>query len=94
MIVFGWSHARRKFFEIHKAHKLPLAGEMLGRIGELYANEERNRGLPAAARASQRQEKAKPVLEGMKRWLGGTALRDLGQEPAGGSDALRARALR
>ena len=43
-----WAHARRKFFDVHKASGSPLAKEALERIGALYAIEAKLRDLDAA----------------------------------------------
>ncbi len=56
--VACWAHVRRKFFDIHQAHKGAAANEVLERIGRLYAVEERVRGQPAARRATARQAEA------------------------------------
>ena len=34
-----WTHARRKFFDLHKANQSPMAKAALVRIGQLYAIE-------------------------------------------------------
>jgi transposase len=68
-LCFCWAHARRKFFDLDKAHQLPLAREMLERVQRLYAIEERIRGAPAATRAAVRQKEAAPLLAAMKSFL-------------------------
>lgn len=63
------AHARRKFYELHKAHASPVAAEALRRIAEVYQVEEMVRGRPADQRLAARQTKTKPILEDMKAWL-------------------------
>ena len=67
-------HARRKFFEADQTDS--RAGEMLDWIAQLYAIEDtlerrEDEKLEAfqARREQQRRQKAKPVLEKMRRWL-------------------------
>ena len=64
-----WAHARRKFVEIHKAHASPLAAEAIRRIGELYDIERDIRGRSPDERASERKQKAEPLLLDLHRWL-------------------------
>ncbi len=39
--VACWAHVRRKFFDEHKSHGSPIAGEALAKIGELFDIESR-----------------------------------------------------
>jgi len=39
-----WAHVRRKFYDLHVAHKSPVSQGMLRHIGELYAIEGDIRG--------------------------------------------------
>jgi transposase len=64
-----WSHARRKFFEIHAANGSPVAAEALARIGELYAIEDEVRGKPPDERREVRQARAGPALDALHAWL-------------------------
>jgi len=64
-----FAHARRKFFELHAAHKSPIAEEALRRIGELYAIERAGHDLGAEARARLRREQALPLLDELHAWL-------------------------
>jgi len=64
-----WAHSRRKFFEVFKATGSPVAEEALRRIGRLYAVEADAKGLAPEERAALRQEKAGPVIDGLKAWL-------------------------
>lgn len=82
-----WAHARRKFYEIHKAHASPIAAEALKWIGALYAIEADIRGEPPEARAQVRQARAGPLLADLHAWLTDT-LRKLSQKSAL-ADAIR-----
>ncbi len=64
-----WAHARRKFFDAHKASGSPVAKEALRRIGALYAIEATLRDLDPAARSRERQRLLKPQLDVLKHWL-------------------------
>ena len=64
-----WAHARRKFFDVHKASASPLAKEALERIGALYAIEAKLADLDAAECGRRRREHARPLLDDLKRWL-------------------------
>ena len=68
-LAFCWSHARRKFYDVHVATKAPLAEEALRRIGELYAIENEIRGQSADARRAVRQQRSRPLVEAMHTWL-------------------------
>jgi transposase len=84
-LAFCWAHARRKFVDLDKAHQLPLAAEMLERIGALYAIEARIRGAPAAVRAEVRQAQAGPVLAAMKGFVTATLSEISGKSPLAGA---------
>jgi len=64
-----WAHARRKFFDLHKANKSTLAAEALQRIAALYRIEEQARAFDADARHRHRQQHAAPLLIAFKAWL-------------------------
>jgi transposase len=67
--VACWAHARRKFYDIHVAHRSPTTTEALHRIGELYAIEEEVRGKPPELRCSIRQARARPMLDDLRKWM-------------------------
>lgn len=67
--VSCWAHARRKFFDVHKATQSPAAFEALERIGELFAIEREVNGRPPGERLAARQAKAAPLLERFGVWL-------------------------
>ena len=64
-----WAHVRRKFYDLVAAHKSPVAGEALERIGALYAIEKEIRGRSPEERRAVRNERSKPLLESLKQWL-------------------------
>src|SRR3954463_14015301 len=64
-LAFCWAHCRRRFYEIHQATGSPLAEEALRRIGELYKVEAEVRGRPAEERLAVRQERSKPLVDGL-----------------------------
>jgi transposase len=67
--VSCWAHARRKFHDIHVVHASPTTTEAIARIGALYGIEEEIRGKPVDIRRSVRQDRAKPLLDDLRRWM-------------------------
>lgn len=63
------AHARRKFFDLHKAHQSPMALEALNRIAVLYAIEAEGKDLSIAERKCLRAEKSLPALNALHAWL-------------------------
>lgn len=63
------AHARRKFYELAQANESPQATEVLRRIGELYAIEDRAQALSIDARAALRAELALPRLDALHLWM-------------------------
>jgi len=63
------AHVRRKFVDVHKSQGSAIGEEAIRRIAALYGIEKEGRGQLPAERASIRQEKAKPLLDGLDRWL-------------------------
>lgn len=68
VLAFCLAHARRKFFEFHKATNSPIAFEALRQIAAVYAIEKRIRGLSAAGRLAVRQAETKPLMDAFKTW--------------------------
>ena len=68
-LAFCWSHFRRRFYDIAKGGNAPIASEALERIGKLYEIEAEIRGQSAGQRRSQRQARAKPLVEELRTWL-------------------------
>ncbi len=64
-----WAHCRRHFYDLHQAHKSPIAAEALARIGHLYAIENEIREHPPAQRQQERNTRARPLLDALKQWL-------------------------
>ena len=67
--VACWSHARRKFYEVHHATASPIALEALERIAALFAIESSIRGRPSDQRGAAREEHARPLLVRLKTFL-------------------------
>ncbi len=70
-----WAHARRKFFDLHKANQSPMAKEALERIGQLYAIEAEAIDMDCAARKQHRKDKSIPVLTELHQWLTTTRIK-------------------
>ena len=64
-----WAHARRAFYDLHKANASPVAAEALERIGKLYEIEAEIRGRPPDERKAIRQAREGPLLESLREWL-------------------------
>ena len=62
-------HARRNFFEVHKATTSPIAEEALLRYAALYRIEDRIRGCPPDLRLRVRQEHSLPLMDDFEAWL-------------------------
>lgn len=70
-----WSHARRKFYDIHEQQcKLPgtVAHEALQRIAAIFAIEADIQGQRPEERMRQRQLRTRPILDELQRWLTAT----------------------
>jgi transposase len=67
-----WAHVRRKLFDVHAATGSPIAKQALDRIGALYGIEVFIRGKPPDERRRYREDKAVPLLAGLKAWLEAT----------------------
>jgi transposase len=65
-----WAHARRRFFDAHKAghEQATIALQILQRL-YVIEREAKELGLDFGKRRERRQQEAKPLLEGMKPWL-------------------------
>ena len=70
-----WAHARRKFYELHKAQASPIAAEALKQIAALYAIEAEVRGQLPDHRRRIREAQAGPLLDDFKDWLTETLAR-------------------
>lgn len=70
-----WSHARRKFYDIHEQqHKLAgtLAHEALQRIAAIFAIEADIQGQSPEQRAQQRRRRTRPILDELQCWMTST----------------------
>ena len=65
------AHSRRKFFELARLRKMPIAIEAVTRIDALFAIEREINGRPAAQRHAVRQARSKPLLDSFVTWLRG-----------------------
>jgi transposase len=63
------AHARRKFFDLHKANQSPMAMEALNRIAVVYAIEAEGKDLSIEERQRLRSEKSVPALKSLHTWL-------------------------
>ena len=86
------AHARRKLFDEFERTKSPIAEEALRRIGELYAIEAEINGQSAEHRQAARQERAVPILDGLRLWFEQASAAVLEAPPRQG-DPIRAHAV-
>ena len=66
-----WAHSRRKFFDLARLRKMPVAIEAVVRIDALFAIEREINGQSPAERKSVRQARSKPLIESFETWLRG-----------------------
>jgi transposase len=64
-----WAHARRKFFDLARLNKAPIAIETVARIDALFAIERDINGLPPDERRQVRHERSRPRVEALGVWL-------------------------
>jgi transposase len=64
-----WAHARRKFFDLARLNKAPIAIEAVARIDMLFAIERDINGLSPDERRKVRQERSRPRVEALGVWL-------------------------
>jgi transposase len=64
-----FAHARRKFFDLAKVAKAPIAIEAVARIDALFSIEREINGRPAAERLAVRQERLRPLVDELEVWL-------------------------
>jgi len=69
ILAYCLAHARRKFFDLHKSRRDPVALEAVRRIAAIYEIEARIRGTSAQDRRATRQAETKPLMEALKQWL-------------------------
>ncbi|NPD70045.1 IS66 family transposase [Acetobacteraceae bacterium] len=68
-LAFCLAHARRRFFEVHKATGSPVAAAALARFAAIYAIEARIRGTSARERVAIRQAETRLLFDILKPWL-------------------------
>ena len=66
-----WAHSRRKFFELARLRKMPIAIEAVVRIDALFAIERDINGQSPAQRFAVRRERSKPLVDSFETWLRG-----------------------
>jgi transposase len=64
-----WSHARRKFYDLARLQKAPIAVEAIKRFDALFAIERESNGLAPEQRLALRQERSRPLTEELRTWL-------------------------
>jgi transposase len=64
-----WAHARRKFFDLARLKQAPIAIEAVRRIDELFAIEREINGTAPEERRRVRQERSRPLVVALERWL-------------------------
>lgn len=64
-----WAHFRRKFFELARLQKAPIAIEAVRRIDELFAIEREINGRPIEQRLAVRRERSKPLVDKFEDWM-------------------------
>ena len=64
-----WAHARRKFFDLARLNKAPIAIEAVERIDALFAIERDINGKPPPERARVRNEHSRPLVTELETWL-------------------------
>lgn len=64
-----WAHARRKFFDIARIDKAPIAIEAVKRIDALFEIERDINGKPPPERQRVRNERSRPLVAALEIWL-------------------------
>jgi transposase len=64
-----WAHARRKFFDLARLNKAPIAIEAVTRTDALFAIEREINGKLPSERQRVRQERSRPRVEALEAWL-------------------------
>jgi transposase len=79
------AHARRKFVDVYKSDKSPLANDALQRIAGLYAIEATIRGSTADARLAVRAQQSAPLFADLRGWMEKTLPRLSGKSDLAGA---------
>lgn len=64
-----WSHGRRKFFDLAKLAKAPIAAEAVRRIDEIFEIERAINGRTPEERLAVRREQSRPLVVALEAWL-------------------------
>src|SRR6266849_348187 len=64
-----WAHARRKFFDLARINKAPIAIEAVERIDALFAIEREINGAAPHERERVRHERSRPLVVALETWL-------------------------
>lgn len=91
--VACWAHFRRKVFDLHERLPTPLTTDILERIGALYAVEAEVRGQPPDVRCRTRQEKSRPLVDGLREMLDAPLRRLSPKSDMGKAIALRSKTI-
>ena len=78
-----WAHARRKFFDLARLDKAPIAIEAVERIDALFAIEREINGLTPAQRLAVRDERSRSLVVALECWLREQRARVSGQGKIG-----------
>jgi transposase len=63
------AHGRRKFFDLARINKAPIAEEAVARIDALFAIERAINGLTPQARVDTRHARSRPLVIALEAWL-------------------------
>lgn len=64
-----WAHARRKFFDLARINKAPIAAEAVKRFDALFAIEREINGVTAQERVRVRHERSRSLVVELESWL-------------------------
>jgi len=64
-----WAHARRKFVDLARIMRAPIAVEAIERIDMLFAVEREINGVAPERRMAARNERSRPLVVGLEIWL-------------------------
>jgi transposase len=64
-----WAHARRKFFDLARIDKAPIALQAIERIDALFAIEREINGAAPHERKRVRNERSRPLVVALETWL-------------------------
>jgi transposase len=78
-----WAHARRKFFDLARLTKAPIAIEAVERIDTLFAIEREINGLAPQERFAARHERSRQLVIALEAWLREQRVKVSGQSETG-----------